>query len=88
MQTAEILDYLLTHLRIPLSEQKGYKLSYKVSPHPEALETDLHLTEMPLVVILKRLKAHANLYGHAQSHYMASWPRLYLVDVNDFKGTR
>ena len=85
MQTSEILDYLLTHLRIPPNEQRSYKLSYRVSPHPEALETDLQQGEMPLVVIQKRLKAHENLYGHVQEKIMSAWPRLYLVDISDFR---
>ena len=34
IQTAEVLDHVLTHLRIPQAEWRQFKLAYRVSPHP------------------------------------------------------
>ena len=84
----EIIDYLLRHLRVAPSEWNQFKLSYRVSPHPEAFETDLQESELPLAVMAKRIKAHENIYGRLQAQHLATYPRLYLVNRGDFKNSR
>ena len=79
VQGIELLDYLLTHMRVPAHEWHTYRLTYKVQPHPQALEVELNERELVLQALIKGVKDEEARYGRMQDWVACTWPRMYLV---------
>ena len=66
-------------MRIPAHEWHAYSLTYRVHPHPQALEMQLHERDLVMQAVMKGVREEEVRYGRMQEWVACTWPRMYLV---------